>query len=110
MSGEDATVLALLANGGHGCISVTANVAPRACVEFYGAWGVRRPATRAGPFRTVCCRCTTRCSSKSSPAPVKYAASLLALCSEDVRSPLAPLSEAARPVVADAMRSAGILN
>ena len=43
MSGEDATVLAALANGGHGCISVTANVAPRACAEFYEAWEARNP-------------------------------------------------------------------
>ena len=109
MSGEDATVLALLANGGHGCISVTANVAPRACAEFYGAWEAGDPQ-RALALQDRLLPLHDALFIESSPAPVKYAASLLDLCNGEVRSPLAPLSEAARPVVADAMRSAGILN
>ena len=109
MSGEDATVLALLANGGHGCISVTANVAPRACAEFYGAWEAGDPQ-RALALQDRLLPLHDALFIESSPAPVKYAASLLDLCNGEMRSPLAPLSEAARPVVADAMRSAGILN
>ena len=109
MSGEDATVLALLANGGHGCISVTANVAPRACAEFYGAWEAGDPQ-RALALQDRLLPLHDALFIESSPAPVKYAASLLDLCDGEVRPPLAPLSEAARPVVADAMRSAGILN
>ena len=109
MSGEDATVLALLANGGHGCISVTANVAPRACVDFYAAWESGDPG-RALALQDRLLPLHESLFIETSPAPVKYAASLLDLCSEEVRLPLAPLSEAARPVVAAAMRTAGVLN
>ena len=109
MSGEDATVLAALANGGHGCISVTANVAPRACAEFYEAWEARNPEgalalqDRLMPLHEAL-------FIESSPAPVKYAVSLLDLCENSVRMPLAALSEASKVKVSDAMRSAGILN
>ena len=109
MSGEDVTVLALLANGGHGCISVTANVAPRACSEFYGAWESGDPE-RALALQDRLMVLHEAMFIETSPAPVKYAASLLGLCENELRLPIVPLSEAARPVVADAMRSAGILN
>ncbi len=109
MSGEDATVLALLANGGHGCISVTANVAPRACAEFYNAWESGDPQ-RALALQDRLMPLHQALFIETSPAPVKYAASLLGLCSDEVRLPLAPLSAAAQPVVTDAMRSAGVVN
>ena len=109
MSGEDATVLALLANGGHGCISVTANVAPRACSEFYSAWESGDPE-RALALQDRLMPLHEAMFIETSPAPVKYAASLLDLCENELRLPIVPLSEAARPVVGDAMRSAGILN
>ncbi len=109
MSGEDATVLALLANGGHGCISVTANVAPRACAEFYNAWESGDPQ-RALALQDRLMPLHQALFIETSPAPVKYAASLLGLCSDEVRLPLAPLSAAAQPVVTDSMRSAGVVN
>ena len=109
MSGEDATVLALLANGGHGCVSVTANVAPRACAEFYGAWESHNPEgalaiqDRLMPLHQAL-------FVEASPGPVKYAASLLELCEDTVRLPLAQIGEASKVEVSNAMRSAGILN
>lgn len=109
MSGEDATVLALLSNGGHGCVSVTANVAPRACAEFYAAWEGGDP-TRALALQDRLMPLHQALFIESSPAPVKYAANLLGLCEDELRLPLVPLSEAAKQPVADAMRSAGILN
>ena len=109
MSGEDATVLAALVNGGHGCISVTANVAPRACADFYETWESRDPdgalaiQDRLMPLHQAL-------FIESSPGPVKYAASLLDLCEETVRLPIAQISDSAKIAVSDAMRSAGILN
>jgi len=109
MSGEDTTVLALLASGGHGCISVTANVAPRACAEFYDAWDSHNPEgalaiqDRLMPLHEAL-------FVEASPGPVKYAASLLGLCEDTVRLPLAPIGDASKNGVSNAMRSAGILN
>ena len=109
MSGEDATVLALLANGGHGCVSVTANVAPRACADFYDAWEAHNPEgalalqDRLMPLHQAL-------FVEASPGPVKYAASLLGLCEDTVRLPLAQIGEASKVEVSNAMRSAGILN
>ena len=109
LSGEDATALALLAHGGDGCISVTANVAPRACVEFYEAWR-ERDIDRVLALQDRLMPLHEALFIETSPAPVKYASSLLGLCEPGVRLPLAPLSEVSQAKVADAMRSAGVLN
>ena len=102
LSGEDHTALAFLAAGGHGCISVTANVAPRLCSEMHAAWQEGRWPT---PWRsrTAWCRCTTRMFAETSPGPVKYAASLLGHGSDHCRLPLAPMAEATRAQVRAAM-------
>ena len=109
LSGEDATALALLAHGGDGCISVTANVAPRACVDFYEAWQAR-DIDRVLALQDRLMPLHDALFIETSPAPAKYAASLLGLCEPGVRLPLAPLGEASKAKVADAMRSAGVLN
>ena len=109
LSGEDGTALALMAHGGHGCISVTANVAPRVCVEFYDAWAAR-DVDRAVALQDRLMPLHEALFVESNPAPVKYAASLLGLCADTVRLPLAPLAEASKARVAAGMRQAGILN
>ena len=63
LSGEDMTALAFMAAGGHGCISVTSNVAPRSCARDAGRRALGRLRDRAGRTRTGSCRCTRRCSS-----------------------------------------------
>jgi 4-hydroxy-tetrahydrodipicolinate synthase len=109
MSGEDAIALALLAHGGHGCISVTANVAPRMCSAFYAAWAARDiPLALTYQDRLMPMHETLFI--ESNPVPVKYAASLLGLCDPDVRLPLAPLADASKKKVEEAMRSSGLLN
>ncbi|MGB8364803.1 MAG: 4-hydroxy-tetrahydrodipicolinate synthase [Rhizomicrobium sp.] len=108
LSGEDATALGYMAHGGHGCISVTANAAPRLCAEF-------QEACMAGNFaraldlqdRLLPLHDAMFC--EASPAPVKYAASLLGLCTDEVRLPLVAATEGARGRVREAMVSAGIL-
>ena len=109
LSGEDHTVLAFLASGGHGCISVTANVAPRLCAEMHEAW---RKGDVAGAMaiqeRLVPLHDAMFC--ESNPGPVKYAASLLGFGSAFCRLPLAPLGEASAARVRAAMVEVGLLN
>ena len=107
LSGEDHTALAFLAAGGHGCISVTANVAPRLCADMHAAWR----AGRVGDARAIQARLVAlhdAMFAETSPAPVKYAASLLGFGSEFCRLPLAPLAEATRAQVRAAMFGAGL--
>ncbi len=107
VSGEDGTALGYNAHGGQGCISVTANVAPRLCAEF-------QAATLAGDYakaRDYQDRLTPLHDAlfcETSPAPVKYAASLLGLSSAEVRLPLVEASENARTLVKAAMQHAGL--
>ncbi len=109
LSGEDATVLAFLAQGGDGCISVTANVAPRACADMHEAWqkGDTAAAMKINA-RLLPLHDAMFC--EASPAPVKYAASLIGKSSTEVRLPLVPASPQAQETVRAAMRSAGVLN
>ena len=108
-SGEDVTALAFMAQGGDGCISVTANVAPRACADMHEAWqkgdaaGAMQINERLGPLHDALF-CETN------PAPVKYAASLLDKSTAEVRLPLVPASPEAQAKVLSAMRAAGVLN
>lgn len=107
-SGEDANTLAFLAHGGHGCISVTANVAPRLCAEVHEAWW-RKDPDRALDLHLRLTPLHRALFFETSPAPVKYALSLLGRCRETVRLPLVPPTEPTRRAVAEAMRHAGIL-
>jgi 4-hydroxy-tetrahydrodipicolinate synthase len=109
LSGEDGTALGFNAHGGVGCISVTANVAPRLCSEF-------QEATLAGDYKMALklqdrlMPLHTALFVETSPAPVKYAASLLGLCEDTIRLPLVPCSESCKTQVRAAMVHAGLLN
>ena len=109
LSGEDATALGFNAHGGVGCISVTANVAPRLCAAF-------QRACRDGDYTAALTRqdrlmpLHQALFVETSPAPVKYAASVLDLSSDEVRLPLVPASEGARAAVRQAMVHAGLVN
>jgi len=107
LSGEDATALGFNAMGGRGCISVTANVAPKLCADFHAACQRSDFATALGlQDRLIALHRAMFC--EPSPAPAKYALSLLGKCLPDLRLPLAPLSEAGRATVAAAMAEAGL--
>ncbi|MCS6891015.1 MAG: 4-hydroxy-tetrahydrodipicolinate synthase [Rhodovarius sp.] len=109
LSGEDHTALAFLAAGGHGCISVTANIAPRLCAEMHKAWREGRVRdAMAIQERLIPVHDAMFC--ETSPGPVKYAASLLGKCTPFCRLPLAPVSEATRSRIRAAMVGAGLLN
>ena len=109
LSGEDHTAVAFLAAGGDGCISVTANVAPRLCASMQDAWQEGR-VKEAMAIQNRLVPLHDALFSETSPAPVKYAASLLGRTSEFCRLPLAPIMEATRAKVRAAMTDAGLLN
>lgn len=109
LSGEDATIAAFLAQGGHGCISVTANAAPRLCSDLHKAWQAK-DFDRFGDIRDRLMPLHSALFCESSPGPVKYAASLLGKSSPETRLPMAPIAKASRDRVDEAMRTVGLLN
>jgi 4-hydroxy-tetrahydrodipicolinate synthase len=109
LSGEDGTALGFNAHGGVGCISVTANIAPRLCADL-------QEATLSGDYRKAL-KLQDRLMPlhhalfiETSPSPLKYAASLLGLCSAETRLPMVPITESTKKSVRDAMVHAGLLN
>ena len=108
LSGEDSTIGAFLGQGGHGCISVVANVAPRWCAELHGAWQRGDLKTFAG-LRDRLAPLNEVLFVETSPAPVKYAASLLGKSAPEVRLPLAPVSAATRKEVAAVLKGLKLL-
>ena len=109
LSGEDATIVPFLAAGGVGCISVTANIAPRMCSDLHQAWQNSDIATVMDlQDRLMPLHMSMFC--ETSPGPVKYAASLLGKCSAEARLPICEISEASKKHVENAMANAGLLN
>ena len=109
LSGEDASALGFMAHGGHGCISVTANVAPRLCAEFQAAC-LRGDYAAALQLQDKLMPLHTTLFLETNPAPAKYALSLLGKCEETVRLPMVPVSQHIRSAVRDAMVHAGLIN
>jgi len=109
LSGEDATALGFMAHGGHGCISVTSNVAPRLCAEFQ-AFCLKGDYAAALNIQDKLMPLHTALFIETSPAPVKYALSLIGKCAETVRLPMVPVSAKTREAVRDAMVHAGLIN
>jgi 4-hydroxy-tetrahydrodipicolinate synthase len=109
ISGDDATAYAYMAQGGHGCISVTANVAPKLCADFQNAC-MQGAFERALALHTRLMPLHDAMFAEPSPAPAKFAGSLLGICTDEVRLPLVPASEAARARVRAAMGVAGVIS
>jgi 4-hydroxy-tetrahydrodipicolinate synthase len=109
MSGEDGTAIGYFAQGGHGCISVSSNVAPRACAEFFAAWKAGDVAkalelhTRLMPLHDVL-------FCESSPIPVKYAAHLLGKCRTDMRLPMCQPSDDSKQRIEATLRDLALLS
>jgi 4-hydroxy-tetrahydrodipicolinate synthase len=109
LSGEDPTAAAFLAQGGHGCISVTANVAPAASAALQAAWR-RGDLAEVARWRDRLTPLNAALFNEVNPIPVKYAASLLGFGSPSVRLPLTEASPATRKAVESALRFAGVLD
>ncbi len=97
-----------MAHGGHGCISVTANVAPRLCAEFQNAWAEGRPLD-ALALHDKLMALHIALFLETSPTPAKYALSLLGKCSEEVRLPLVGLGDKTKKRVETALKSVGLV-
>lgn len=108
LSGEDATAIGFNAHGGIGCISVTSNVAPQLCAEFQEAC-LAGDYTKALTLQDRLMPLHDALFVESNPVPTKYALKKLGLCTDDVRMPLVPMSEAGSKVVDAALAKAGLI-
>ena len=108
LSGEDGTSVAYLSQGGNGCISVTANIAPKICSQIQNAWK-KYDIKLVQELNLKLVDLHQALFIESSPGPVKYAAKLLNLCSSETRLPLAPIKSSTKTKVKTAMIEAGII-
>ena len=109
LTGEDGNVLAFLAQGGHGCISVTSNIAPALCAQLHNAWA-KGDIKTAQKINDQLMPLHDALFCETSPGPVKYAASRLGLCRYEFRLPLVPISKASEAIVEEALQTVGLLN
>ena len=112
LSGEDGTALEFNLRGGVGCISVTANVAAKLCSEFQESSLSKNNSNLLAKAKEINDKLKPLHKSlfiESSPSPVKYAASLLNLASEEVRLPLVKISDDSKKSVKSAMAYANLI-
>ena len=112
LSGEDGTALEFNLRGGVGCISVTANVAPKLCSEFQESLTAKNNSNLLVKAKEINDKLMPLHKSlfiESSPSPVKYAASILNLCSEEVRLPLVKITDETKKAVKSAMTHANLI-
>lgn len=108
LSGEDATALGFNAHGGRGCISVTANVAPKLCSEFQTAC-LTGDYAEALRIQDLLMPLHQALFLEPNPTGAKYALSVLGRCANEVRLPLVPVSKATATAIEGAMAHAGIV-
>ena len=109
LSGEDGTALPFLAGGGHGCISVTSNIAPRLCATMQKAWR-DGDLNKAQEIQYKLMPLHLALFGETSPGPVKYAAKLMGKCEPDTRLPLTEIAEASKARLREAMVQVGLVN
>ena len=107
-SGDDGTAVALMLLGGHGNVSVTANVAPRWMHELCVA-AIEGQAKRAAEIHLRLLPLHRQLFCEPSPAPTKFALSRLGRCANALRLPIVPLTAAGETLVEQAMRDSGLL-
>jgi 4-hydroxy-tetrahydrodipicolinate synthase len=107
-SGDDLTAIALMLLGGHGNVSVTANVAPRAMADLCAA-AMAGDARRAGQIHLKLLALHRQLFAEANPIPVKWALARMGRCGPTLRLPLVDMSESLRAPLEAAMREAGVL-
>ena len=108
LSGEDGTALAYLAAGGHGCISVSANIAPNLLSRMHNAWKQGDIST-AQDINKKLMPLHDALFCETSPGPLKYAASLLGICSAEARLPIVEIEETSKKNIQDALKKTGLI-
>lgn len=109
LSGEDGTALPFRAAGGHGCISVTANIAPRLLSDMHAAWD-KGDIAEAMAINARLMPLHSAMFCETSPGPVKYAASLLGMGSEDMRLPMTSISDASKQTIKQVMQQLELIS
>ena len=108
LSGEDMTALGFMAHGGHGCISVTSNVAPKLCAQFQNAC-MQGNYSAALMLQDKLVHLHKNLFLENNPGGVKYAASKLGLCRNEFRLPVVPISESNERAIDFALSHAGLV-
>jgi 4-hydroxy-tetrahydrodipicolinate synthase len=108
LDGDDGTALAFNATGGVGCISVTGNIAPKLVSKMQVA-SLKGDTRTALKLQDKLMPLHKALFAETSPGPVKYAASLLGICTDEVRLPLGPITDATKEKVRAALKGAGLL-
>lgn len=108
-SGDDPTASAYLAKGGHGYISVTANVAPKLCREVIESWN-QQDLTKFSALRDLLYPLHEALVMETNPGPLKFALSLLGKSNNELRLPLVPVSPTTEKTVREAMMSVGLIS
>ena len=111
LSGEDATALEFNKRGGVGCISVTANIAPKLCSDFqkFSVSKSKDEINQAEKIDKLLQPLHKSLFIESNPSPVKFGASILNLCNEDVRLPLVKVTESTKKIIKSALEKANLI-
>jgi len=111
LTGEDGNVLEFNKRGGVGCISVTANIAPKLCSDFqkYSKSNSDNEIKEAERIDQLLQPVHKSLFIESNPSPVKYAAKLIGLCEDDVRLPLVKIKKETQEAVKKALTSAKLI-
>jgi len=107
-SGDDGTAVALMLCGGHGNVSVTANIAPKLMHDMCLA-AIAGQAQQAMAIQRQLLNLHKNMFTESNPIPVKWAAHRMGLCGPAMRLPMTPLSSHLQPALENAMRSCGVI-
>ena len=108
LTGDDGTTLAFMVYGGHGSISVTSNIAPGLCSQFMN-FCIEGNYMKAAEINDLLMPLNSVLFAESSPGPVKYAASKIGLCEEELRLPLTKISNETRELVDAALKHASLI-
>jgi 4-hydroxy-tetrahydrodipicolinate synthase len=108
LSGEDGTAVGFLAQGGHGCISVASNVAPRLCADLQNAW-MAGDLAKVSSLQKKLAALNDVLFIETNPTPAKYALSLMGKIKADVRLPLVQPSEASQAKIKAVLQELGLV-
>ena len=107
LTGDDATTLPFYAAGGHGCVSVTSNIAPKECVDLHQEF-LKGNIAKALEIQDRFTEINNLLFCEANPAPAKYVAELLGICSSELRLPLVEISTENKERIKKALDKAGL--